>query len=171
MLLTLILAANLNITLAELGRMSYLKQVYAQRILCSMEHKTFEGSSLPDNPSIIKWQLFCNFIHLTYSSTCSCMYLWIHWESCGSLSFWTHSLGLHKCLSSRGEGTAAWHLGGAGCSKSTLHCTDAHAFSAEIFTSILLAYAELSVSTTSWSMICFSPLPSSFLPSHSQLHC
>lgn len=54
MLLTLILGANFSITLAELGSMSCLKQVYGQRFLCSMEHKTFKGSSLPDNPSFKK---------------------------------------------------------------------------------------------------------------------
>lgn len=55
MLLALILAASLNITRAELGSMSCLKQVYAQRFLWSMEHKTFKGFFLPDNPSIEKW--------------------------------------------------------------------------------------------------------------------
>lgn len=78
-----------------------------------------------------------------------------------------HSLGLHKSLWSWGWGTAAWHLGGAGYSKSTLHCTDVRAFSAEIFTSILLVYTELSVTTTSCSMICFSLL--SFLLSSPSL--
>lgn len=98
MLLTLILGANFSITLAELGSMSCLKQVYGQRFLCSMEHKTFKRSSLPDNPSFKKWQLFCNFIHpytlmymFLYVPTDTLRILWI-------IAFLEHLLGLHKCL-------------------------------------------------------------------------
>jgi len=86
MLLILILAADVNISLAELGSTCCLKEVYDQRFLYNMDHVKDPLRFIilpPKNDNYFATSHTC-----IYSCTCSCIHLCTHWGFCPSLPLW-----------------------------------------------------------------------------------